>query len=71
MFYNFCRGHQSLWVTPAMEAALADHVWTVEELVALLPEQTVAKSTKDRDLLRKGLGREIDYSLLRFIYRSC
>jgi hypothetical protein len=54
-----------------MEAALADHVWTVEELVALLPEQTVAKSTKDRDLLRKGLGREIDYSLLRFIYRSC
>ena len=36
MHYNFCRVHQSLRVTPAMEAGLADHVWDVEELVALL-----------------------------------
>jgi IS1 family transposase len=56
MFYDFCRMHQSIRVTPAMEAGLADHVWTVEELCALLPEPTVAKSTKDRDLLRKALG---------------
>jgi hypothetical protein len=56
MFYNFCRVHQTLRVTPAMEAGLADHVWTVEELVALLPEPTVAKSKRDRDLLRKALG---------------
>ena len=26
MFYNFCRVHQSLRVTPAMEAGIADHV---------------------------------------------
>jgi hypothetical protein len=33
MYYNFCRVHQSLRVTPAMEAGLASHVWTIVELV--------------------------------------
>lgn len=33
--YNFCRIHQTLRVTPAMEAGLTDHVWTLEELVEL------------------------------------
>ncbi len=37
MHYNFCRVHQTLRVTPAMEAGLSDHVWEIEELVALLP----------------------------------
>lgn len=32
--YNFCRVHMTLRVTPAMEAGLTDHVWTVEELIA-------------------------------------
>lgn len=36
MYYNFCRVHQTLRVTPAMEVGISDHVWTVEELVALL-----------------------------------
>lgn len=35
MFYNFARVHQTLRVTPAMEAKLSDHVWSVEEIVAL------------------------------------
>jgi IS1 family transposase len=35
VFYNFCKIHQSLRVTPAMEAGITDHVWTVEELAAL------------------------------------
>jgi len=35
-YYNFCRVHQTLRVTPAMEAGLTDHVWTVEELIGLL-----------------------------------
>jgi hypothetical protein len=55
-WYNFCRFHSSLRVTPAMGAELTNHVWTVEELCALLPKPTVAKSTKDWDLLRKALG---------------
>jgi IS1 family transposase len=33
-WYNFCRVHQSLRVTPAMEAGLTDHVWTLRELLA-------------------------------------
>ena len=56
MYCNFVRIHQTLRVTPAMEAGLADHVWTVEELCALLPKPTVAKSTKDSELLKKALG---------------
>jgi IS1 family transposase len=32
-FYNFCRVHQTLRVTPAMEAGIADHVWAVHELL--------------------------------------
>jgi hypothetical protein len=36
--------------------SVADHVWTVEELCALMPEPIVAKSTKDKELLRKALG---------------
>jgi hypothetical protein len=35
-YYNFCRVHQTLRVTPAMEAGISDHVWSVEELVGLL-----------------------------------
>ena len=36
MYYNFGRIHQSLRVTPAMEAGIADHVWTLAELINLL-----------------------------------
>jgi IS1 family transposase len=34
MWYNFGRVHLSLRVTPAMEAGVADHVWTLAEVVA-------------------------------------
>ena len=33
--YNFCRVHSSLRVTPAMEARISDHVWTLNELIAI------------------------------------
>jgi IS1 family transposase len=36
MNYNFCRIHHTLRVTPAMEAGIADHVWSLEEVVALM-----------------------------------
>jgi hypothetical protein len=35
--YNFSRIHQTLRVTPAMEAGITDHVWELEEIVGLLP----------------------------------
>jgi len=33
-YYNFCRIHSSIRVTPAMEAGIADRVWTLRELLA-------------------------------------
>jgi IS1 family transposase len=33
MHYNFCRRHQSLRITPAMESGLTDHIWTIKELL--------------------------------------
>lgn len=36
MYYNFGRVHQTLRVTPAMEAGVATHVWSVAEIVGLL-----------------------------------
>lgn len=32
-YYNFCRVHETLRVTPAMQAGLTDHVWSVAELL--------------------------------------
>jgi IS1 family transposase len=39
MFYNFCRVHQTLRVTPAMEAGVSDHVWELREVVDLLEKK--------------------------------
>jgi len=36
MYYNFARVHQTLRVTPAMEAGISDHVWTLDEIVDLI-----------------------------------
>lgn len=36
MYYNFCQVHQTLRVTPAMEAKIADHVWTIEDILKLM-----------------------------------
>ena len=38
MHYNFCRVHKTLGTTPAVAAGVADHVWTLDELVGLLVE---------------------------------
>src|SRR5580692_7871782 len=42
-FYNFCRIHKSLRVTPEMQDGIADHVWSVGELMRaagkILPTQ--------------------------------
>lgn len=42
MYYNFARVHQTLRVTPAMEAGVSHHVWSLEEIVQLC-EQPVIK----------------------------
>ena len=52
MYYNFCRPHQTLTkadanrcpTTPAMAAGVADHVWTVEDVCALLDPRRLLES---------------------------
>ncbi len=38
MYYNFVRRHQTLRVTPAMAAGVSNRLWSVEDIVGLLPE---------------------------------
>jgi hypothetical protein len=52
MHYNFCRVHESIRVTPAMEAGIAHHVWSTEELISLLDAKEVkpAEPTSTPDI---------------------
>jgi hypothetical protein len=36
MYCNLARVHSTLCVTPTIEAGIADHIWSIEELVGLL-----------------------------------
>jgi hypothetical protein len=36
MFYNFVRIHQTLRVTPAMEAGVSDRLWELADVVAMV-----------------------------------
>jgi hypothetical protein len=39
MYYNFGRVHKPLRVTPAMEAGITDHVWSLEEIAGLVKDE--------------------------------
>lgn len=39
MYYNFGRVHQTLRVTPATEAGVANHLWSVDEIVGILERE--------------------------------
>jgi len=41
MYYNFARKHQTLKTTPAIEAGIADHVWSLEEIAGLLDKPRI------------------------------
>jgi IS1 family transposase len=43
MHYNFARIHKTLKVTPAMEAGIATHVWSIEVICNLVPEPEAKK----------------------------
>lgn len=51
MYYNFCRIHQTLRVTPAMEAEIADHVWDLKELVSIIDTKKSVKKLNDQPAL--------------------
>lgn len=50
MYYNFGRIHKTLKVTPAMEAGVTDHVWSLEEIAALMD---VSQEPKKRGTYKK------------------
>jgi IS1 family transposase len=56
LYYNFCRVHSTLRVTPAMESGLSDHVWSIDEMCALLPVAPSAAKRIDRELILAALG---------------
>lgn len=60
MYYNYVRIHKTLRVTPAMEAGLADHPWTIEELCALMKPKKAASSriAVEKEILLKALGQQ-------------
>jgi len=43
MYYNFGSIHKPLRVTPVMAAGVSDHVWSLEEIAALVPELVAKK----------------------------
>jgi IS1 family transposase len=43
MYYNFAKIHKTLRVTPAMEAGIASHVWSIEDIARLIPEPVAKK----------------------------
>jgi hypothetical protein len=58
MHYNYCRIHQSLRVTPAQEAGLSDHIWSIEELTALLPKPIVKTGRKEQEMVARALTHQ-------------
>jgi IS1 family transposase len=53
-FYNFCRIHKTLKVTPAMEAGITDHVWSMEDIVARIDAD--APAPKPRGPYKKRIS---------------
>lgn len=41
MYYNFCRIHSTLRVTPGMAAGISDYVWNLSELTALMEPKSI------------------------------
>ncbi len=54
-FYNFCRIHKTLRITPAMAAGVSDRLWEVEDIVSLI-EAEEAKVVTKRGSYKKGLA---------------
>jgi hypothetical protein len=36
MYYNFCRIHQTLRMTPAMKAGITDRLWEIDDVLNLM-----------------------------------
>jgi IS1 family transposase len=60
MHYNFCRVHQSLGTTPSVAAGVTDHVWKLDEVIALLEQaETGVKVKRGSYAKTRQVKREI------------
>ncbi len=51
--YNFCRVHETLRITPAMQIGVTDHVWSIGELVnAALTGEIQARVEREKQRFR-------------------
>ena len=57
--YNLCRVHESIRMTPAMMLGVADHIWTIGELV----EAATGPEMPEPEGERVGRFRVIDGGL--------
>lgn len=57
MYYNFCRIHSKLRMTPAMAAGVTDRLWEVSDLSALLDARDMAIATQKRGPYKKNLAQ--------------
>jgi hypothetical protein len=56
MYYNFCRVHSTLRVTPA-EAGISTRVWSLEDLCELLPKPASSTTHIDKMLIQAALSK--------------
>jgi len=43
MYYNFCKLHKTIRVTPAMAAGISTKIWELSDIVALIPQEEPKK----------------------------
>ena len=53
MYYNFCRIHRTLRVTPAMAAGVTDRLWDVKDIVSLIEAKEAAEAPRVRGPYKK------------------
>ncbi len=58
MHYNFCRVHKTLGTTPAVAAGVADHVWKLDELIALLEAAEAVPTKRGRYAKTRERGQK-------------
>ena len=56
--YNFCRLHQTLRVTPAMEAKVTDRLWEIADIVRLIDEATLPPGPRGPYRKKKANGED-------------
>jgi hypothetical protein len=52
-FYNFCRIHKTLKVTPAMAAGITDKLWSLEDIANKIEERRPQATGKKRGAYKK------------------